>query len=299
MTADAAGTPQAELEITEALVRALLQEQHADLARLPVEFVGEGWDNVMVRLGDDLSLRLPRRAAADQLLRNEQRWLPVLAPHLPLPVPAPVRIGVPSQAYPFAWSVLHWIDGEAADLAPPDDSEAPALAGFLRALHSQPLPPDPPSNLVRDCPLAGKQADTERRMAWLHSRTDAVTPAVERAWADALAVPIDLPKSWIAGDVHARNILVRNGKLAAFIDWGGMCAGDPATDLASIWALFEDPAARRTAIEAYGMSEATLARARGWAAFFGIFLLDTGLRDHPRHAKMGADTLRRLTVDLT
>jgi len=299
MTADAAGTPAAEVEITEALVRALLQEQHRDLAGLPLEFVGEGWDNVMVRLGGDLALRLPRRAIADDLIRKEQRWLPWLAPHLPLPVPAPVRTGVPGQGYPFAWSVLPWIDGEAADLAPPDTSEAPVLADFLRTLHRLPLPPDPPANSVRDCPLSGKQADTERRMAILKSGTDAITPAIERAWADALAAPIDLPTSWIAGDIHARNVLVRNGKFAAFIDWGDMCAADPATDIAAIWCLFDDPVARRAAIEAYGMSEATLARARGWAVFHGVILLETGLQDHPRHARMGAAKLRRLAEDLT
>ncbi|MCA8905282.1 MAG: phosphotransferase, partial [Hyphomonas sp.] len=112
-----------------------------------------------------------------------------------------------------------------------------------------------------------------------------------------LAAPVDLARTWIAGDMHARNILVRDGRLAAIIDWGDMCAGDPATDLASIWALFDDPAARAAAIKAYGMSAATLARARGWAVFFGVILLETGLHDHPRHAKMGADTLRRIGED--
>ena len=296
MTTDAAGTPGAEVEITEALARALLREQHPDLAGLSLSLEGEGWDNVMMRLGEDLALRLPRRAVADRLLRNEQRWLPQLAADLPLPVPAPVRTGQPGQGYPFAWSVLPWFGGETADLAPPDVSEASALAGFLKALH-RPAPAGAPANKVRDCPLAGKRADTERRMAILKAETDAITPEVERLWAEGLAAPVDLPKGWIAGDVHARNVLVRNGRLAAFIDWGDMCVGDPATDLAAIWGLFEAPDARRAAIEAYGMSEATLARARGWAVFFGVILLETGRHDHPRHAKMGADTLRRLGED--
>ncbi|MCA8903174.1 MAG: aminoglycoside phosphotransferase family protein [Hyphomonas sp.] len=298
MTADAAGSPPAEVEITEALVRTLLQDQHPDLAGLPLAAEGEGWDNVMFRLGEDLALRLPRRAVADDLIRREQRWLPQLAPHLSLPVPAPVRTGMPGRGYPFAWSVLPWFEGETADLSRPDASEAPVLAGFLRAVHTLPLPPDPPANPVRDCPLTGKQADTERRMAILRAETDAITPQVERAWAAGLAAPVDLPKSWIAGDVHARNVLVRNGRFAAFIDWGDMCAGDPATDLASIWGLFGEADARRAAIEAYGVSAATLVRARGWAVFYGVILLETGRQDNPRHAKMGADTLARLTEDL-
>jgi aminoglycoside phosphotransferase (APT) family kinase protein len=293
-----AGTPPAEVDINEDLVRDLLRAQHPDLAGLPVRFAGEGWDNVMVRLGDDLVLRLPRRNVADQLLRNEQRWLPELAPHLPLPVPVPLRTGVPGEDYPYVWSVLRWIEGETADLAPPEASEAPVLAGFLKALH-QTAPDAAPSSDVRGCPLGNKLEDIARRMAVLAEETDAITPAIRRAWRAGLAAPIDLPRLWVAGDVHARNVLVRNGKLAAFIDWGDICAGDPASDLASIWGLFESADARRAAIDAYGMSDATLARARGWAVMYGVLLLETGRRDHPRHAKMGADTLRRLTEDLT
>ena len=294
--ANTTGSPAAEVEITEALVRALLQDQHPDLARLPIETAGEGWDNVMLRLGSDLALRMPRRAVADQLLRNEQRWLPELAPHLPLPVPVPVRTGVPGRGYPFAWSVLPWLEGETADLAPPDATEGPVLAGFLKALH-RPAPESAPENPHRGCPLNRKQADTERRMDLLRAETDAITPQVERAWTEGLAAPVDLPRLWVAGDIHARNVLVRSGKFSAFIDWGDICAGDPASDLASIWGLFGDAAARRAAIGAYEMSEATLARARGWAVFYGVILLETGRQDNPRHAKMGADTLRHLTDD--
>jgi len=296
--ANTTGSPAAEVEITEPLVRALLKAQHPDLAHLPIEMAGEGWDNVMLRLGDAMALRMPRRAAADELLRNEQRWLPELAPHLPLPVPVPIRAGEPGEGYPFAWSVLEWIEGETADLAPPDPSEAPVLAQFLKAVH-HPAPEEAPPNGIRGCPLKLKQSHTEERMETLANETNAITPAVRQAWDEGLAAPIDLPRLWVAGDVHARNVLVRNGKLAAFIDWGDICAGDPASDLASIWGLFEAAEARRAAIDAYGMSGATLARARGWAVFYGVILLETGRHDHPRHAKMGADTLRRLTEDLT
>ena len=76
MTSDMQKTPAAEVDIDASLVRALLQAQMPDLAGLSLDFVGEGWDNVMVRLGPDLALRLPRRAVADGLIRHEQRWLP-------------------------------------------------------------------------------------------------------------------------------------------------------------------------------------------------------------------------------
>ena len=297
MTADAPASPQAEVEITPELVRALLHDQQADLAHLPIRLLDAGWDNVMLRIGDDLLARLPRRAIAEALLKNEQAWLPRLAPRLPLPIPAPVRTGMPGAGYPFVWSILPWIEGEAADLAPPDSSEAPVLARFLRAVH-QPAPADAPRNAVRDCPLTGKQADTERRMAILKRETDAITPAIEQVWSEALTAPMDLTQTWIAGDVHARNVLVHQGKLAAFIDWGDMCAGDAATDLASVWSLFDDSRARAEAVAAYGMSGATCSRAMGWAVFYGVILLETGRRDTPRHAAMGEAILRRLSEDV-
>lgn len=293
MTADAMSTPPADIDIDEALIRRLLRAQHRDLADLPLRIMESGWDNVMVRLGEDLALRLPRRAVADRLIRNEQKWLPSLAPALPLPIPAPLRTGVPGEGFPFHWSVLRWLPGEAADLAPPNADQASILAMFLQALH-QSVPPDAPANSVRDCPLEAKRSRTEARMQKLSDLTDLITPDLFAIWDAALAAPIDVSPTWIAGDIHARNVLVQNGKLSAFIDWGDMCAGDRATDLASIWALFEAKDARRTAIEAYGMSEATLARARGWAVFYGVFLLDTGLQDTPRHAVMGELTLRRV-----
>tara|TARA_R110000803_G_scaffold56917_6_gene114466 strand:+ start:618 stop:1532 length:915 start_codon:yes stop_codon:yes gene_type:complete len=296
MTADAPASPQAEVEITPDLLRALLRDQHADLAHLPIRLLDAGWDNVMLRIGDDLLARLPRRAIAEALLKTEQAWLPRLAPSLPLPIPAPLRTGLPGAGYPFVWSILPWIEGEAADLAPPDSSEAPVLARFLKAVH-QPAPADAPRNAVRDCPLTGKQADTERRMAILKRETDAITPAIEQAWSEALTAPIDVNPTWIAGDVHARNVLVHQGKLAAFIDWGDMCVGDAATDLASIWSLFDDSRARAEAVAAYGMSGATCSRAIGWAVFYGVILLETGRRDTPRHAAMGEAILRRLSED--
>ena len=261
-----------------------------------IRIVGQGWDNVIARLGDRLALRVPRHAVGDRLLRNEQRWLSYLAPSLPLPVPAPVRLGIADARYPFVWSVNNWIEGEAADLSPPDDAEAIVFPGFLRALH-KPAPGQAPSNAHRDCPLTAKQAATEKRMDTLRRVADSITAPLEAIWHRGLETRIDLNPVWIAGDIHARNVVVHQGRLAAIVDWGDICVGDPATDLAGIWALFDNPNARRAAIEAYEMSEETLARAMGWAVFMGVILQETGLQDTPRHAVMGADMLRRLACD--
>lgn len=290
------GTPRAEFAVDEALVRALLSAQHADLAALPLSLVDEGWDNVMYRLGEAYAVRLPRRAAAAPLIEREQDWLPSLAAILPVKVPAPVRRGLPGCGYPWRWSVLPWIAGTAADLEPPADPEAQTLGAFFRALHV-PAPPGAPRNPYRGVPLRERQAMVEARAARLASSTTAITPALGRIWREGLEAPIDEGDRWLHGDLHARNVLVVGGRITGIIDWSDMAAGDRATDLAVIWGLFASPAARLAAMRACGeVSPATWRRARGWAFAFGVMLLDSGLADHPRHAAMGAKTLERLAA---
>src|SRR5215469_7571300 len=149
--------PAAEVDVSPDLVRRLLAAQQPDLAHLPVTMMAHGWDNVMCLVGDDLVARLPRREMSVNCLVNEQRWLPVLAPQLPLPVPAPVRAGRPGLGYPWAWSVVPFLPGRVAARHPPADllAAAASLGGFLGALHA-PAPPDAPVNPFRGVPLADR-----------------------------------------------------------------------------------------------------------------------------------------------
>ena len=237
----ATAKPPAEVPIDRALVRALLKEQHRDLANLPLNELGEGWDNRLFRLGDDFAVRLPRRAVAAPLIEHEQRWLSHLAPRLPLPVP--LRIGRPGCGFPWQWSVVPWLPGQSALVKPPQDptETAIALGRFVRALH-QPAPDDAPHNPFRGVPLA--------------------------------APPWSEPAVWLHGDLHPRNLLVRDGRLAAVIDFGDMTAGDPATDLSVAWMMLP-PSARSTfRASARGdhdpVDDDTWTRARGWALALGL-----------------------------
>ena len=288
------GTPAAEHEIDIELVAALLADQHPDLAHLPLQFVDAGWDNVMYRLGEDLAVRIPRRALGAALVLNEQRWLPEIAARLPLPVPLPLRIGRPAAGYPWSWSVIPWLFGKTADQNSPATDQALPFAAFLRALHV-PAPEDAPVNPGRGVPLRQRASAVEERMQRLAGISNVITPRIEQIWQMAVDAPIDLPATWLHGDLHPRNILVDNGSITGIIDWGDITSGDPATDLASIWMLFEDQQARHEALTAYGaFSEATLQRARGWAILFGVMLLDTGLVDNAQHAIIGERVLRSL-----
>ena len=113
--------PSAEADLSAGLVRRLVAGQHPDLAGLRVAVLANGWDNVICRLGDDLAVRLPRRVAAAELIRHEQRWLPELAARLPLSIPAPVRVGRPALGYPWHWSIVPLLPGQIAELSPPAD----------------------------------------------------------------------------------------------------------------------------------------------------------------------------------
>ena len=256
------------------LVRALLRDQHPDLADLELRDVSGGWDNQQWRLGEELAVRLPRTERAPALLHSEQTWLPMLAERLPLPTPVPVRIGKPSSLFGHTWTIARWVEGDPADRAPITRIEAAEiLAGFLRALHQQ-APADAPANPSRGIPLAGLQPVDD----WFELIADhADAEAAREVWERAVAAPAwegALP--WLHGDLHPANVVVRDGMLAGVIDFGEMCAGDPATDLSAAWILLPAGAASRF-FDAYEQAdEATITRARGWAVLRALHLIGIG-----------------------
>lgn len=296
--------PPAEVDLSPALVHALLAEQHPDLADRPVRLVAHGWDNATFRLGDDLAVRLPRREAAARLIEHEQRWLPLLGALCPVPVPAPVRNGRPSTLFGWSWSVVPWFAGRhAAD--DPVASRTPwaeALAEALAALHV-PAPADAPVNPVRGGPLAARGTALAERIAGGH--LDPVLPdAAARAdelWRDALAAPAPPgPALWLHGDPHPANLVTRDGRLTALLDFGDLTAGDPACDLATAWLTFD--AAGRAAFRARSDALADAAgppdpgrwrRAAGWALVMASAMVLHG-DDDPVIAPIGAHALREL-----
>ncbi|MFF2063289.1 aminoglycoside phosphotransferase family protein [Streptomyces sp. NPDC058200] len=278
-----------EMDITEELIRDLLREQHPDLADRPLKLGARGWDNQVWRLGDDLAVRLPwATRSADALLRKEHAWLPILAPHLPLQIPVPQRLGESSERFPRPWLVTTWVPGEPADRAPATRAADAAitLAAFLTALH-RPAPEGAPAGRDRGGPLADhaegftQGLDSAAELGLIRD-----PDAVRAVWEDAAAAPDWAgPNLWLHGDLHPANILTMNGTFSGVIDFGDLFAGDPACDLAAAWILLPDGAADRFH-ETYRPSPdaATLRRARGWAvlrALSGIHIGDAGVHGRP------------------
>jgi aminoglycoside phosphotransferase (APT) family kinase protein len=293
------------MEITAELVRDLLRDQHPDLAERPVTLGAKGWDNQLWRIGDDLAVRLPwATGSVDDTLLNEHAWLPVLAPRLPLPVPVPQRLGEPSARFPRPWIVTTWLPGVPADLAPIAGGAA-ALAAFLTALH-QPAPAGAPPGRGRGVPLAQIADGVERGLASMSGRGLIPDPAGVRAvWRDALAAPgWTGPPLWLHGDLHPANVLTDDGRLSGVIDFGELCAGDPAGDLAACWILLDDEEIARFR-DAYRPDAATWRRARGWAvwrAMGSLSIADAGRRGEPggkiTWGPPALASLRRLTAGI-
>jgi len=297
-------TPEADIAVDTALVKSLIEAQHPDLAG-PLTLVADGWDNVIYRLGDRYAVRIPRRTVAVPLLVNEQNWLPRLAQVLPVDVPSPVRIGRPSAAFDWPWSILPWFEGvDGAEVSGADRAAlAHPLAAFVAALHT-PAPVDAdrpvPHNPVRGVPLATRDAAVRERLAHIAERQD--VGVLHRLWERAVAAPVwHGPPIWLHGDLHPGNLLLTEDRsgLRAVIDFGDMTAGDPATDLATAWLTFEPDAREefRTRLsELTTYDDATWLRALGWAVAMGSALAAHS-DDNPRMAAIGRHALEQLAGD--
>lgn len=265
-----------EVPVDESLVRALLTAQCPRWADLPLAPAGAGTDNVMYRLGDDLLVRLPRTADTARSIRKEREWLPRLAPLLSRPVPEPVHAGTPTDTFPLIWSVYGWIDG---DQVGPDTVQDWAafgadLAAAVRELHGADLMgSDRTGDLswyrggsLRECDqwIGRSLADCRTTVG-----TELDVDTLERLWRDALVLPEpSAPHVWLHGDLKPTNLLARDGKLHAVIDFGCLSVGSPDAEHSTLWDLPRP--AREAYWDAVELDDQTWHRARAWAIAVGV-----------------------------
>lgn len=256
-----------KLTIDTDLVRRLMITQFPQWRHLPVSPVASGgWDNRTFHLGDEMTVRLPSAAPYALQVEKEHRWLPRLAPLLPLPIPVPLAMGEPGEGYPWDWSVYRWIEGETAKTAEIADIRqfAVTLADFLIALREIDPEGGPAAgqhNFFRGGPLSVYDNQTREALQALQGQID--TESATRVWNAALASTWHGSPVWFHGDVAWGNLLVENGRLSAVIDFGTSGVGDPSCDLAITWTFFEGES-REACRAAIDVDEATWARGRGW-----------------------------------
>jgi aminoglycoside phosphotransferase (APT) family kinase protein len=256
-----------QIDSNAALVHSLLSVQFPRWANLSIEAVrSTGTDNALYRLGNEMVVRMPLRPSATHSIDKEHRWLPLMAQQLPVQIPVPIARGEPTGEFPWPWSVVSWIDGTDATAATKFHHRTPIdIAHVVAALHSiDPTGgPEPDPEFGRGVPLANRDRLTRWAIDELGTMID--YEAAITLWECAVEVPEwDRPAVWVHGDIASGNILVRDGRVVAVIDWGCLGVGDPACDLIIAWEMF-DPIARHLFRSELEVDDATWERGRGWA----------------------------------
>jgi aminoglycoside phosphotransferase (APT) family kinase protein len=267
--------PVERLVVDELLVRRMLATQFPEWRDLPIRsIVPGGWDNRIFRLGEQLVVRLPSAAEYSAQVEKEHRWLPVLAPALPLPIPTPLAIGAPTAEYPWRWSIRRWIEGETA--APERIGNmrdfAASVAKFLVALHGINAAggPQPGAhNFNRGGSLATYDSDTHQAIAILRDKID--VDSAKEVWDAALETRWAFPSVWIHGDISPGNLLVRAGRLNSVIDFGMLGVGDPACDLSIAWTLFRGQS-RQVFRDSLSLDAGIWLRARAWTLWKALIV---------------------------
>ena len=287
-----------EFNIDEALVTNLLKQQFPELTDLHIAQVKHyGTDNAIFRLGDEYAIRLPRVEYAVEQIDKEQIWLPRFVPHLPLTIPAPIKLGNSSEEFPHPWYVYNWIEGSDAYNEPPSDLNQVAqdLAGFIKALWKVDTNGAPAAR--RGLPLNTQDKSVREAISNLTDMVD-TEDTITGIWQECLKAPDwDKPPVWLHADLLPSNLLLQSGKLHAVIDFGLAGIGDPACDMIPAWSLFDSPS-RAVFKDSLGIDEDTWNRGKGWALSIAVIIIPYYLHTNPVLVSVAKRMIEEITRDL-
>lgn len=288
-------TPEKTLD--QALAQQLIESQFPQLAPAQLESFGAGWDNTVYAVNQQWVFRFPRRQMALALMDSEWQLLKALAQPefkqpLGLQLPQAQFWGQASQDFDWPFVGYRLVEGQTACRAQLSQLERealiPQLAAFLNALHHLPLgdlPPLPDDKLRR--------MDIAWRLPKLQERLDFAAGLgllqAERAGIAALlnslpaTTPAGRPRCLVHGDLYIRHLIVNPARqLTGVIDWGDAHQGDPAVDLAIVYAALP-PATRRSFWLHYGeVSAETQLLSRFRALYSCLMILIYGQQENDR-----------------
>jgi aminoglycoside phosphotransferase (APT) family kinase protein len=268
----------AEVVVDSGLAGRLVAAQFPALGDVQLRLIGEGWDNTVFAAGEEWVFRFPRREVVLPGLQVEIDVLPLLAPLLPVPIPVPEHVGVPSDEFPWPFFGARILPGVELCAAPETARAdlAPQLGRGLRVLHSRDVLDAVGGRLPEN---VTRRADMQVRVPGIRERLTALdglwrAPDHVHAVLDkAETLPPPEPRAVCHGDLHFRHVLVDGGRVTGLIDWIDLCRGDPALDLQVVWSALP-PEERDAFFAAYGDVDGdTLLRARAVALHVNSMLV--------------------------
>jgi aminoglycoside phosphotransferase (APT) family kinase protein len=288
-----------QVAIEVGLVRRLLRDQWPGVAHRSIRPVDStGTVNALFRIGEDLVARLPLVARWADGIEREWEWLPWFSDRVTTALlPEPVFKGRPTDDYPLPWAVHRWIDGATYDDDVVDDerSAAETVGRFVLELRSLEVPDHAPRGGRR--PLRELDAGTREAIRAADGMIDA--SAAMTVWEEALDTPAwDGAATWIHGDLLRPNLLVRDGRLEAVIDFGGVGIGDPAIDLMPAWSVF-GPAGREVFGSMLEVDEATWSRGRGIALHQAAMVIPYYAETNPRFVELSSRAIGQIVDDFS
>lgn len=277
-----------ELAVDADLVRRLVDRAFPHLAALPLRPAATtGSSNLLLHLGDDLVVRLPRQPGGGAGIAKEARWSPVVARHVTVAVPEVVAVAEPDLGYPERWSLTRWLPGQVATGAAPGSVLlALDLATFLSELRTVAVPEGPVGDELssyRALPLVDLDEDfhelvEECRTLDVGLDLDEAT----RVWELATQACVTTREPvFLHADLVAENLLVREGRLTAVLDLGGLSVGDPTVDLVVAWEVLDD-AGRAALRRELDVDDAAWTTSRGWALLVALMSFPYYGRTMPR-----------------
>ncbi|MBK2125506.1 aminoglycoside phosphotransferase family protein [Fangia hongkongensis] len=264
--------------ITLKLAKKLIATQFPEYSHLNItEVEVQGHDNRTYRIGDDMLIRMPTTEAYALKVPIEQALLPQLAKQLSVAISEPIKMGLPSDDYPYPFSIYKWLNGESANHLTLSYKAlahiASALANFLtelQAIINIKGPSPGQHNWWRGDHISVYDKGAKEQIASLRDIIDA-DHALD-LWEKACATKWENTPVWIHGDFASGNILIKNNKLSGIIDFGGTALGDPACDLVIAWTFLKGNS-RKIFQDAIALDNDTWLRAKAWALWKTTFEL--------------------------